>query len=565
MMNNIRVSISPIIFLVPFLLPAAVLAAPPALTYLYPAGAQRGTTVETTVFGTFERWPVQVWTDQAGVTVQPDKQRGKLQITVAADVPPGICWLRLHDPQGASSLRPFLIGTLPEVMEREPNNDPASPQVLSSSMVTVNGRLEKAGDVDVFALELQQGQTLVAALTANEILKSPLDGVLQILSDKGFVLAQNDDTQGMDPRIIFTAPKSGRYQVRTFAFPATPNSGISFAGGANFIYRLTLTTGGFADHAWPLAVPRSTPGEVDVMGWNIPPAARRLPVLVPPHSETGLVFHPLLANPVPVRLEPHPTMLEKEPNTRQQPQSLEAPVTVTGKIARPGEVDVYEFRVKQGQPLRAVIESRTLDFPLDPVLRLTDGKGKLISQAQAKKLGTDPELPIPALPLKAIKKFVDATAGTDPKLRLEIHDLHDRGGSRFLYRLRLQPVQPDFALKIAGDRFALAPGKTLEIPVTIDRQNGFKEELEIAAADLPPGVSAEPVRAAAAGKSATVRLKAEKDAVSGVFHILGRVQGQPEKLHTALAPVAEMGISTPHCWLTVGPAATAPPDTPKKK
>jgi len=90
-----------------------------------------------------------------------------------------------------------------------------------------------------------------------------------------------------------------------------------------------------------------------------------------------------------VRLEPHATIAEKEPNNRQQPQRVEVPVTITGRIAQPGEVDVYEFTLKKGQKVSVVIESRTLDFPLDPVLRLTDGSGKLLTQAQAKKLGTD--------------------------------------------------------------------------------------------------------------------------------------------------------------------------------
>src|SRR5438552_2362245 len=101
--------------LVAALLPAAVAAAPPSVTYLYPAGARRGTTVEVTAAGNFERWPVRAWADRRGVEVRPAKDPGKLSVTVAADVVPGVCWVRLYDEQGASAPRPFLIGTLPEV------------------------------------------------------------------------------------------------------------------------------------------------------------------------------------------------------------------------------------------------------------------------------------------------------------------------------------------------------------------------------------------------------------------------------------------------------------------
>src|SRR4051812_48245391 len=90
-------------------------AAPPAVTYLYPAGGQRGTTVEVTAGGTFDRWPVQVWTRDKGITATTGKDKGRTSITIAGDAVPGVQWLRLHDEQGASTLRPFVVGLLPEV------------------------------------------------------------------------------------------------------------------------------------------------------------------------------------------------------------------------------------------------------------------------------------------------------------------------------------------------------------------------------------------------------------------------------------------------------------------
>jgi hypothetical protein len=98
-------------------------AAPPTLNNLHPAGAQRGTNVEILAGGTFERWPVQVWTDNPTITIKCAKDKGRLTINVAADAVPGVHWLRLHDEQGASTMRPFIVGTLPDVSEKEPNDD----------------------------------------------------------------------------------------------------------------------------------------------------------------------------------------------------------------------------------------------------------------------------------------------------------------------------------------------------------------------------------------------------------------------------------------------------------
>ena len=105
-----------------------------------------------------------------------------------------------------------------------------------------------------------------------------MDAVLQVVSQEGLVLAQNDDDVGRDPRIVFEAPSAGTYIVRLFAFPAKPDSSIRFAGGSDYVYRLTLTTGGFIDYAFPLAVGRDGPKAVEAIGWNIPAAARVLPV-----------------------------------------------------------------------------------------------------------------------------------------------------------------------------------------------------------------------------------------------------------------------------------------------
>src|SRR5207248_7318196 len=176
------------------------------------------------------------------------------------------------------------------------------PQALPAPNVVVNGRLEKDGDVDVFAVELRKGQTLVASLTAYSVLRSPMDGVLQILSPDGFVLAQDDDFHELDPQIVFPVPKDGRYLVRVFAFPAVPTAAVKFAGGDKFIYRLTLTTGAFADYAFPLATWRFAPGEtradLNLVGWNLPDGLQKLSLDPIPGTDLATASHPDLANTV---------------------------------------------------------------------------------------------------------------------------------------------------------------------------------------------------------------------------------------------------------------------------
>src|SRR5262249_11963935 len=106
------------------LLCSALFAAPPKVNYLYPAGAQRGQSVVVTAAGDFSTWPVQVWLDRPGVSFAAEKDKGKFKVGVASDAGAGIYWVRMHNADGAAALRPFVVGTLPEVMENETNDLP---------------------------------------------------------------------------------------------------------------------------------------------------------------------------------------------------------------------------------------------------------------------------------------------------------------------------------------------------------------------------------------------------------------------------------------------------------
>lgn len=526
------------------LAPTAV-AAPPTLTSLFPAGAQRGQAVEVTAAGTFGRWPAQVWCDRRDVEIKPGKEKGKLAITVAADAVPGVCWLRLADEQGASAQRPFLIGTLPEVNEQEPNDDFKKPHMLAAARATINGRLEKAGDVDCFAVALRKGQTLAAALEANHTLGSPLDGVLQVLSADGFVLQENNDYHGLDPQIIFPVPKDGTYVVRTFAFPAVPDASVRLAGGEGYIYRLTLTTAGFADHAWPLAVANANPGSVELVGWNIPDAARQHD-LPREAADSAVVFHPDVAHAVAVRREPHSVAVQAKDNDRQHPQAITLPVTISGQLERRDVAHAYQFDARKGQKLLFQFEAHGLGFPLEPVLRLSDGAGKVLAQAERAPQARDPELSF--------------TIPQDGSYRIEVSDLHGSGSPRHRYRLRAVFAAPEFDLTLPADRFTMLPGKPLDIPVAIVRRHGFERAVELSVEGLPPGVTAATVQTgpAASAKSVTLRLTGDAMPALGFLRILGKPTGTDEPPRLATALIDGLAQSTTHLWLTIPKPAGTP-------
>ncbi len=388
----------------------------PTLDHLYPAGGPRGSTVQVEATGQFERWPVRAWSSGPSIEVEPGAEKGRLSVTIAADSPAGLHWIRLYDDEGATAPRPFLVGLLPEANEVEPNDDPSTARPVDPRGETINGRLGKTGDVDGFRVPLKKGQTLVAALEANHRLGSPMDGVLQVASAAGFVLAQVDDAPGRDPRVAFEAPTDGDYLVRAFAFPFVQESSIRFAGSPSYVYRLTLTTGGYADHAFPLAVARGGPAEVEAVGWNVPESARRLRVEAADGPGPVAVEAPGLAGPVEVQVVEGPSLVEVEPNDRAHPQAIPIPSAISGRVDRPGDVDAFAFAAKKGQVIAFQLDSRSLGLPLDAVLRVGDASGSTLVEVDDEGKDVDPAL-----------KF---TAPSDGTFRLTIRDLNGQGGPR---------------------------------------------------------------------------------------------------------------------------------------
>lgn len=509
-------------------------AAPPTLTSLFPAGGQIGTSVEIAASGSFDKWPVEAWASDPKIAIKAGTDKGKLVATIAADAKPGVAWLRLADGSGASTLRPFIVGILPEASEKEPNDETSKPQSIERSCV-VNGKLARGGDVDVFAVKLRKGQTLVASLEANHSLRSPMDAVLQIVSSDGFVLDQNHDHRGLDPQVAFAAPKDGVFFVRIFAFPSQPDSSIRHFASELCVYRLTLTTEGFADFPVPLAHRRGSNTKVETVGWN-------------------LAASPLVPSPIAVRDEDHDCF----EFTKGSKVDLTLPFTLTGKIAEPGATNVFPVKVLKGKPITVQIESRVLELPLTPVLRVMDDAGKQLARAEPAKPNADCELAF--APTK------------DETVRIEVRDLYREGGPRFVYRLRVVYTEPDFEATVASDRFALVPGTPLEVPLTLAAKAGLAGEYELKAEGLPPEVKVELVsddKEKTPAKVRPTKLKFTTAAanLSTAFrlNLTATMKDGKRIVRPIRAPLAEFESTAGDFWLTAGTDAKVAPPMPKKK
>ena len=540
------------------LLPTFAHAAAPALTHLFPAGGQRGTKVVVTCAGNSAAWPVSVFAP--GVDVVVGTEANKLEVTIPADLAADRVWIRLHNAEGASAAVPFLIGNVKEIEEVEPNNAPTKAQAIAEMPVTINGAFANA-DVDGFSVQLTAGQTLVASLEAHSKLGSPMDAILQVVTPDGIVLAENHDAVDLDPRLVFTATKPGPHIVRAFAFPSAPHSSIAFHGGANYVYRLTLTTGPFVTHTVPLTVSLAEPWTVELFGWNLPPDTK---VRVVPfgsanladsieletqgdlrnvaETRLGFAVAPQFAGAARVRLAPHPVVpgiASMDPNNLTV---VTLPSAVTGRLSAPRQTATVRVPLKKGQQLVAVVESRSLDFPLDPVLRLTDPAGSIVLNVND--------------PTPARSAMLTHAATQDGDYQLSVRDRHRRGSDRSFFRLTARLEEPDIELTAAADALVVVPDKPTEFVINVVRRappGVTVGPITIEAIDLPPGVTAAAVISEPTGATAakvTLSLTTTGPAFSGRLRIRGTAS-QPQAIQRLVRTPPQLNACFDAVWLTV--------------
>ena len=549
--------------------PASGHAAAPTLTRLFPAGGQRGTTVKVECTGKF-KWPVKIWAP--GVKVAALKDSGQIQVTIPADLAADRVWIRLYDAEGASPALPFLLSNLAEFREKEPNNRLGKAQPLPGatkggdapdksqkgsrpgSHGVANGILQSAGDVDGFAVYVKAGSTLVADMAANTRLNSPVDSVLQVVTPDGFVVAENHDGVGIDPRLAFTPTKTGTYLVRVFGFPSKPNSSITYSGAATYVYRLTITTGPFIANAARVSVAVGTKS-VPIFGWNIPEGTE-VPVRgeaeslrevesvfskqIPAASGIGFVQGREFAGRARIRTVPFKTVGVVRPGGGPG-VALAPPVAVTGCLDTHNQITRHVFQLKKGTAYSLSAESSTFELPVVPLMRIMAPDGSRAAQSSDPGTGKETHL-----------RFSPKVDGPH---EVQVFDRYRHHGPGHFYQVTIVPEETDFELSISADMLVVTPKKPLEVDVVVTRRNssgGKLGPITIAVDGLPKGMTSAPVVSKPDGgtsKKVKLSIKTDGTAFSGPIRIVGKCTEPAEFQRSARTPV-KFGNAFGTIWLT---------------
>ena len=459
----------------------------PLLTYVFPAGGRRGTTVPAIATGTDlggDASATSVWISGKGVTGRvlafKDPTHVNIELTVAPDTELTEREIRLITAGGVSNRCRFYVGDLPEVSEVEPNSDKAQPQVLPSLPLIVNGQITDS-DRDYFRFHAQAGQKLVLSVLGRVIepfianaVPGWFDPCLTVYDANGEQVAYADDFRtSPDPVMFFEVPKEGDYTVEL--------RDIIFRGRPDFIYRLTIGALPFVTDIFPLGGQAGTTAHVQLHGYNL--AKNTLTADLP--KEPGKLTNDPRFGGLPFLVDSKCDEMEREPNdTPETAQKITTPAVVNGRIQKPGDIDYYQFTAKKGEKLVMDVMARRLGSPLDSILTLFDAKGNLLAENDD---WTD-------LTESPATHHADShllyTFGSDGTYSLRLRDIQGNGGEEYAYRLSVAPPQPDFVLRIVPDNPRMGQGDTAAITVTAIRKDNFDGEIRLDVEGLPPGFRA---------------------------------------------------------------------------
>lgn len=405
----------------------------------------------------------------------------RLSVSIATDAKLGSRELRLLTKAGLSNPIVLNVDPFPECQEREPNEKEAT--VVKALPAVLNGQV-MPGDVDRFRFRARKGQKIVAAVRARALIPYLADAVpgwfqavLALHDAEGKELAFVDDYRfDPDPVLRFEIQKDGEYELLI--------RDSIYRGREDFVYRIVLGQLPFVESIFPLGARVGESLRVALHGWNLPADHA---VLKLEKRSAGLheVSVPGLgkgANRVACALDSLEELLEREPNNiSKSAQRVRLPITVNGRIQRPGDQDVFRFEGREGQKVAAEVLARRLNSPVDSILKLTDASGREIA------VNDDYKDPAAGLTTHHADSRLMATLPAGGTYYLHVGDTQGVGGATHGYRLRISPPRPDFKLRLVPSSISIYPGATVALIVVAIRRDGFAGDIRLELKNAPSG------------------------------------------------------------------------------
>jgi hypothetical protein len=282
------------------------------LNTIYPAGGQRGTTIDLSLGGGVDLDEAsQLYFSHPGITAvaktagePPQPVTGQFVVTIAADVPVGVYDVRVRGLYGMSNPRSFTVGAMKETTEEaavkavldaataaaatakaaldkdannealkkakadadalvaragQPNNSMDKPTPIELNTV-INARSEAATDIDWYRFSAKAGQRILAELRSKNI-DSRMEGAIELYTTAGKRILSRRTTGRQEPLVDFSVPADGDYLLKIYDF--------LYGGGPDYVYRLSVHTGPHIDFVLPASGLPNTTATYTLYGRNL--------------------------------------------------------------------------------------------------------------------------------------------------------------------------------------------------------------------------------------------------------------------------------------------------------
>lgn len=348
-------------------------------------------------------------------------------------------------------------------------------------------------------------------------------------------LAYSHDFGGReDPVLVFTAPNDGQYVVEV--------RDELYRGRAEFNYRLTIGELPFVTSAFPAGGKRGTTVPVSLQGINLKDA-NKLSVAIAADAplDTRLERTADVSNDVALAVGDDAEVLEAEPNdAADKATATQVPAVLNGVIEREGDFDYFKFSATKGQRLIFETVSRELGSPLDARLDLYDMNGRRLKNNDDSNSTSE--------------SYIDHTFGADGEYVIRVADTLDLGSPRHVYRLKVHPPRPDFALTVSPDNPRVTAGGTVPLKVLVQRREGFVGDIELSVPNPPPGAVISPAVMASNQSEQTLSVTMPADAALGVvaFSVVGQAKIGDQEVTRQATPAEQVRYVNAWRYVPVG-------------
>ena len=411
--------------------------------------------------------------DEKAQSKKDIEYRVRLQVDIASDATPGPHALRLVAPGGVSNRLYLQIHRNPVITESPRPHQQAATAQLVTVPVVVNGTIARHGELDYYSLEVAKGQEVAfEVIFSHGTLSRGFRPQLRIyetqdswlgasqlkqLAFHSEVYGEINLTPGTAGAPLVNTPintglkyrfgRAGRYLVEVVA--------ERFLGKPEYAYQLRIVPAAAVDYQshlmdsewgpsftrrvdadrlealWARTVTSNRPTDPGANGQQ---ASGRSNPEATYDDQQGK-----RAAPIPSRVT-HWT--EEEPNDENgRATEVALPALIQGSIDRPGDVDIFRFKLSSTQRLAFEIQTPGLSPPhFTPRLEVKDGVGRtmLTNMHRVKSTLREGAWVVKDIEAKVIESF-----DKEGDYTVEVRDVTSRNGSReSRYRLLIRPQIP---------------------------------------------------------------------------------------------------------------------------